>query len=37
MLFAPLGVKLAYRLNVKQLKMSFAIFLALVGIKMLLV
>ena len=35
MLFAPLGVKLAYRLNVKQLKMSFSIFLALVGVKML--
>lgn len=37
MFFAPLGVKLAYILNVKQLKLAFAIFLALVGIKMLLV
>ncbi|MBD3611097.1 MAG: sulfite exporter TauE/SafE family protein [Hydrogenovibrio crunogenus] len=37
MVFAPLGVKLAYFLNVKQLKTAFAIFLALVGIKMLLV
>lgn len=37
MLFAPLGVKLAYKLNVKQLKVVFAIFLAFVGIKMLLV
>jgi len=34
MLFAPLGVKLAYKLNVKQLKTSFAIFLICVGIKM---
>ena len=34
MLFAPLGVKLAYKLNVKQLKVSFAIFLIFVGIKM---
>ena len=37
MFFAPLGAKLAYRLNVKQLKTAFAIFLALVGVKMLLV
>lgn len=37
MLFAPLGVKLAYRLNVKQLKVAFAVFLACVGVKMLLV
>lgn len=36
-IFAPLGVKLAYRLNVKQLKTAFAIFLALVGAKMLLI
>lgn len=37
MLFAPLGVRLAYSLNVKQLKVAFAIFLTLVGIKMILV
>lgn len=36
MLFAPLGVKLAYKLNIKQLKLAFAIFLMSVGIKMLL-
>lgn len=36
MLFAPLGVKLAYSLNVPQLKRAFAIFLFLVGIKMVL-
>jgi len=35
MLFAPLGVKLAYRLNVMQLKRVFAIFLLIVGIKMI--
>lgn len=35
MIFAPIGAKLAYRLNVKQLKTAFAIFLALVGLKML--
>ncbi|MDG6774875.1 sulfite exporter TauE/SafE family protein [Thiomicrorhabdus sp. ZW0627] len=37
MIFAPIGAKLAYRLNVKQLKTAFAIFLALVGLKMLLI
>lgn len=37
MLCAPLGVKLAYSLNVKQLKLAFAIFLACVGLKMVLV
>jgi len=37
MLFAPLGVKLAYKLNIKQLKFAFAVFLALVGIKMILI
>jgi uncharacterized membrane protein YfcA len=37
MLFVPVGVKLAYRLNVKQLKVAFALFLACVGLKMLLV
>ena len=36
MFFAPYGVKLAYKLNVKQLKLVFAIFLACVGIKMLI-
>jgi len=35
MLCAPLGVKLAYRLNVMQLKRVFAIFLLVVGIKMI--
>lgn len=34
MLCAPLGVKLAYRLNVSQLKQVFAVFLLIVGIKM---
>lgn len=34
MSFAPLGVKLAYRLNVPQLKRSFAVFLCLIGLKM---
>jgi len=34
MLCAPLGVKLAYRLNVMQLKRVFAVFLLAVGIKM---
>ncbi len=34
MLCAPLGVKLAYRLNVGQLKRVFAVFLLAVGIKM---
>lgn len=37
MFFAPYGVKLAYSLNVKQLKLAFAIFLACVGLKMLIV
>ena len=37
MWFAPLGVKLAYRLNVPQLKRAFAVFLFLVGVKMVLV
>ena len=36
MWFAPLGVKLAYRLNVPQLKRAFAIFLFLIGVKMVL-
>lgn len=36
MWFAPLGVNLAYKLNVQQLKRAFAIFLCLVGIKMVL-
>lgn len=36
MWFAPLGVKLAYKLNVPQLKRAFAVFLCLVGIKMVL-
>lgn len=36
MWFAPLGVKLAYRLNVPQLKRAFALFLCLVGLKMAL-
>jgi uncharacterized membrane protein YfcA len=36
MWFAPLGVRLAYRLNVPQLKRAFAIFLCLVGLKMVL-
>jgi uncharacterized membrane protein YfcA len=35
MLCAPLGVKLAYRLNVVQLKRVFAVFLLVVGIKMI--
>lgn len=34
MLCAPLGVKLAYRLNVTQLKRVFAVFLLVVGVKM---
>lgn len=34
--FAPLGVKLAYKLNVPQLKRAFSIFLCLVGLKMAL-
>jgi uncharacterized protein len=37
MWFAPMGVKLAYRLNVPQLKRVFAVFLCLVGLKMVLV
>jgi uncharacterized membrane protein YfcA len=36
MWFAPLGVKLAYKLNVPQLKQAFAIVLCLIGIKMVL-
>jgi len=36
MLCAPLGVKLAYRLDVGQLKRIFAVFLFLVGVKMAL-
>lgn len=36
MWFAPFGVKLAYRLNVVQLKRAFAVFLFLVGMKMML-
>jgi uncharacterized membrane protein YfcA len=36
MWFAPLGVKLAYRLNVPQLKGAFAVFLCIIGIKMVL-
>jgi uncharacterized membrane protein YfcA len=35
-LFAPLGVKLAYRLNVVQLRRAFAVFLVAVGVKMFL-
>jgi uncharacterized membrane protein YfcA len=37
MWFAPLGVRLAYRLNVSQLKQVFAFFLCLIGLKMVLV
>ena len=37
MLFAPVGVSLAYRLDVAQLKRAFALFLLLVGAKMVLV
>jgi len=37
MWFAPLGVKLAYRLDVTQLKRVFAVFLCLIGLKMALV
>jgi len=37
MFFAPYGVKLAYKLNVKQLKLAFSIFLLCVGIKMVFV
>ena len=36
MWFAPLGVKLAYSLNVPQLKRAFAVFLCLIGLKMVL-
>ncbi|MCC5812880.1 MAG: sulfite exporter TauE/SafE family protein [Ectothiorhodospiraceae bacterium] len=36
MLFAPLGVKIAYRLNVSMLKQAFAVFLGLVGLRMLI-
>ena len=34
MWFAPIGVRLAYRLNVPQLKRVFSVFLLLVGLKM---
>lgn len=37
MWFAPLGVQIAYRLNVPQLKRAFAVFLCIVGLKMTLV
>ncbi len=37
MFFAPYGVRLAYKLNVKQLKLAFSIFLLCVGLKMVLV
>lgn len=37
MLLAPVGVRLAYKLNVSQLKRAFAVFLCLVGLKMALV
>lgn len=37
MWFAPLGVRLAYRLDVPQLKRAFAAFLFLVGLKMALI
>ena len=37
MWFAPLGVKLAYRLDVTQLKRVFAVFLCLIGLKMALI
>lgn len=37
MWLAPVGVKLAYKLNVPQLKQAFAVFLFLVGLKMSLV
>ncbi len=35
MLFAPVGVRIAYRLNVSMLKQAFAVFLGLVGLRML--
>lgn len=35
MLFAPVGVRIAYRLNVSRLKQAFAVFLGLVGLRML--
>ena len=34
MLLAPVGVKLAYKLNVPQLRYAFSVFLCLVGLKM---
>lgn len=37
MLLAPVGVRLAYKLNVVQLKRAFAVFLCLVGLRMALV
>lgn len=33
--FAPLGVKIAHRLNARRLRVAFAIFLAISGLKML--
>lgn len=36
MWFAPVGVRLAYRLNVPQLKQAFAVFLCLIGARMVL-
>jgi uncharacterized membrane protein YfcA len=36
MLSAPLGAKLAHTLPVDTLKKGFAVFLALIGIKMLM-
>lgn len=36
MLFAPVGARLAYRLNVNQLKRAFGVFLFVVGLKMAL-
>jgi len=37
MWLAPVGVRLAYRLNVPQLKRVFAVFLCIIGLKMALV
>lgn len=36
MLFAPVGVRLCHKLDVRQLKRAFAVFLLLVGVKMAL-
>lgn len=33
--FAPLGVKIAHRLNARRLRIAFAVFLAISGVKML--